>query len=95
MSTEALLRASKPIGFDGQNLFLDVFYRFHKERLEEMSHRDALETVIAKIMGKPVRVQCTLAESPVKKRPPKKTDSVLTKGENEDIIKAAEEIFGN
>ena len=65
-SIEALLRAAKPMCFDGQVLTLSVYYRFHKERLEEAHHRRVLEDVIAGVLGNPVRVVCTLTEPPPK-----------------------------
>ena len=95
-SIEALLRAAKPIGFDGTTLTLGVYYRFHKERLEEASHRKILEDVVAAVLGVPVKVICTLSEPPQKKVvEEEKNESVLTEGEDKDIIKVAEEIFGN
>lgn len=95
-SIEALLRAARPIGYDGKNLTLGVFYRFHKERLEDGRHRKILEDVVASVFGSPVRVVCTLTEPPVKevKEEPKEK-TILTEGEDKDIIKIAEEIFGN
>ncbi|MDZ4209660.1 MAG: hypothetical protein U1C56_00610, partial [Candidatus Curtissbacteria bacterium] len=101
-SIEALLRAAKPLCFDGKVLTLSVYYRFHKECLEEIHHRKVLEDVIGVVMGNPVKVVCTLAEN--KQTVPNLTppdgvltepDSVLTKGEDKDILKIAEEIFGN
>ncbi|MBI2066048.1 DNA polymerase III subunit gamma/tau [Candidatus Woesebacteria bacterium] len=95
-SIEALLRAAKPIGFDGTTLTLGVYYRFHKERLEETSHKRILEDVVAAVLGVPVKVICTLASPPQKKViEEEKNESVLTEGEDKDIIKVAEEIFGN
>ena len=96
-SIEALLRAAKPVGYDGSNLTLGVYYRFHKERLEEVSHRKILEDVAASILGSPIRVTCTLTEAPKKpiEEVPKEVSSILTDGKDNDIIKAAEEIFGN
>jgi len=95
-SIEALLRAAKPVGFDGTTLTLGVYYRFHKERLEEGSHRRILEDVVAAVLGVPVKVICTLSEPPQKKViEEEKDESVLTEGEDKDIIKVAEEIFGN
>lgn len=85
-SIEALLRAARPMSFDGHVLTLGVFYKFHKERLEEFSHRRILEDVIANVLGLSVSVICTLTEPP--------SPSPLTEGKDEDIIKAAEEIFG-
>lgn len=94
-SIEALLRAAKPMDFDGKTLTLGVFYRFHKERLEEGPNRRILEETIEVIFGSPVRVICTLTEPPPKKVEEKPQETVLTEGEDKDIIKVAEEIFGN
>lgn len=100
-SVEALLRAARPVGFDGGILTLGVFYKFHKERLEKKEYRDILEEVSQNVMGTPVRVICTLTEPPQKPAvtqekdnnilPP--SDAVLTEPKDEDIIKAAKEIF--
>lgn len=95
MSIEALLRAAKPIGFDGKDLTLGVFYEFHKERLEEEVHKRILEDVVEKIFGLPVRIKCMLTEPPKRKTKEKKQDVVLTESKDEDIIKVAEEIFSN
>ncbi len=94
-SIEALLRAAKPMDYDGKTLTLGVFYRFHKERLEESPNRRILEETIEVIFGSPVRVKCTLTEPPAKKVEEKPQETILTEGEDKDIIKVAEEIFGN
>jgi DNA polymerase-3 subunit gamma/tau len=100
-STEALLRAARPLGYDGRTLRLGVFYRFHKERLEGSQHRRILEEVITSILGSPVKVVCTLTESPAKRtqRKPEivsdESKVVLAEGEDEDIVKVAKEIFGS
>src|SRR4030043_281733 len=65
-SIEALLRAAKPIAYDGKTLTLGVFYRFHKERLEDAHHRVVLEAIIGKALKSPTRVVCTLVSPPVK-----------------------------
>lgn len=90
-SIEALLRAAKPVGFDGKVLTLGVFYKFHKERLEDGTHRRILEDVITQILGGQTKVACVLTDPPAK---PVESESVLTEGKDQDIIKAAEEIFG-
>lgn len=95
-SIEALLRASRPIDYDGKTLTLGVFYKFHKERLEDASHRKILESVIDKVFNSPTKVVCTLVEPPPKKIIEEaQVEPVLTEGKDQDIIKAAEEIFGN
>ena len=102
-SMEALLRASRPMNYDGNTLTLGVFYRFHKERLEENHHRQILERVIEAVLGTPIRVTCTLTQPPVKTKSEKVEEDVeqvngggsvvLTEGDDEDIINVAEEIF--
>jgi DNA polymerase-3 subunit gamma/tau len=96
VSIEGLLRASRPVGYDGHTLTLGVFYKFHKERLEDVNHRKILEEVIEKVLDSPTKVICTLIEPPPKKIIEEaKTESVLTESRDNDIIKAAEEIFGS
>lgn len=91
---EALLRATKPIGVNGNILNLGVFYKFHKERLEDIKNRKIFEDVVTEIFGKPIKLVCTLTEPPKRKEEPiKKVENVLTESEDEDIIKVAEEIF--
>lgn len=103
ISIEALLRAARPMCFDGKVLTLSVYYRFHKERLEETHYRRILEDVAAEILGGPVRVVCTLQAAEKQEITSLKSaegvltesDSVLTEGRDKDIMKIAEEIFGN
>lgn len=108
-STEALLRAAKPLGFDGKILTLGVYYKFHKEKLETNFHRGLMESVLNSVTGSNVRVVCTLTEPPLKvsnqdeaiqKKPENGTaltgaDAVLAEGEDEDIVRVAKEIFGS
>jgi len=95
-STEALLRAAKPLDFDGKNLTIGVFYSFHKERLENGIHRQILEETIESVIGTPVSISCTLTEPPPKKIMQERKEAiVLTEGGDEDIIRVAKEIFGN
>ena len=104
-STEALLRASKPMAFDGKTLTLGVYYKFHKERLETPPHRDILEAALSEVTGDGVRVVCTLTHPPERilkdenvNQPDIKTkdeEVVLSEGQDEDIIRVAKEIFGS
>lgn len=65
-STEALLRASRPLNYDGKTLTLGVYYNFHKEHLEANTHKMILEDVITDMLGTNVRVVCELCEPPMK-----------------------------
>jgi len=104
-STEALLRAAKPINYDGTTLTLGVFYKFHKEHLESMNHKMLLQEIISEIIGSDVRVVCTLSAPPAKEIIEEAKDQVvlteadtgspLTKNKSEDIMNVAKDIFGN
>lgn len=77
-SLEALLKATKPAGFDGKCLALEVFYKFHKERLEEERYRRMVEGAISKVLAQPITIKYYLGQ----------------KNRQTDIIKNAEEVFG-
>ncbi len=79
-SVEALLRSTRPIGFEGSTLVLNVFYKFHKDKLETQRCREIVEQSIGEVLNTdPVRVELRLGQK--------------TKNEEEDIVKAAAEIF--
>lgn len=89
-SAEALLRATKPRNFDGKTLEIEVFYEFHKERIEREPYRTLIENVGAEVFGRNIRLMCKLSSSKQKA-----VDLVnITEVVEEDITKIAEEIFG-
>lgn len=89
-SIEALLRATRPMEISGNILKIEVFYQFHKERIESDPYRKIIEDVVVEVLGKPARIVCVLSESPKRA-----ADVVNVAPEvEEDIVKAAEEIFG-
>jgi len=95
-TVEALLRATRPMDFDGQKLTLGVFYQFHKERLESSQNKAVLEDILANVCGSHVQINYLLTEN--EKKPAAtspKDDNALSPGVEEDIISAAKEIFGN
>lgn len=93
ISMEALLRGTKPLGFDGKNLSLGVYYQFHKDRLEEVKNRKILEDICKGAFSvDEIRVDLELIERE-KKEKPKPQETLNTKVEK-DIIDAAKEIFG-
>jgi len=91
-SVEALLRASRPVGLEGEVLTLEVFYKFHKEKLETEKCRQIVEESASQILGKPVRLKCVLGQK-------KSLDQVQAKVVVEntppgsDIIDLANQIF--
>jgi len=91
-----LLRATKPTGFDGKFLMLEVFYKFHKERLETDRYRQIVEEVASQILSVPISIRYCLGEriQPVKKPAGDSSNvNIPTKVDN-DIINTAEEVFG-
>lgn len=95
-SIEALLKAAKPLSFDGKILTLGVYYKFHKERLEESRHLMVLEKVVAEVLHCPAKIICLLTEQPKKVLPQVvNKEVVLTEEKDDDIVKVAKEIFGS
>lgn len=88
-SVEALLRAARPTAFDGKTLQIEVFYKFHKERLEKEPYRNVVEEVAGSLLGGPLRLICVLTEE--KKRAADVRN--ITTPEDEDLAKLAEDIF--
>lgn len=106
-SVEAFLRAARPSSIKGKNLTLEVFYPFHKERLEEIKNRKIVEEGLTKVFGKDLCFDCVLGNS--KKEPLViKNDTPVENISNElmeqkssnensdkkDIYDVAKEIFG-
>jgi DNA polymerase-3 subunit gamma/tau len=61
-SLEALLKAARPAGYDGKNLTIEVYYRFHKDKLEEGRYCQMVETAAGKILSRPVKVKYFLGQ---------------------------------
>jgi DNA polymerase-3 subunit gamma/tau len=85
-SIEGLLRSTRIAGFDGKTLSLEVFYKFHKDKLATDKCKLVIEDAIAKVMGiAGARLEFNLSE--------KKTSSDVLGKVEEDIVSAAENIF--
>ena len=85
-SIEALLRGAKPLQIKGNTLTLEVFYKFHKEQLEDNKRRNIVEGACRQIIGdEGLKLQCVLGEKSAKLSQETKKD---------DIIDVAQSIFG-
>lgn len=84
-SIEGLLRSSQPLGIDGKVIKLGVYYKFHKDKLEESKTKKMLEDIALNVFGKDIRIECLLTETPPKVQ--------LTDVKLENIISVAEEMF--
>lgn len=86
-SLEALLKATEPVGWEEGFLLIKVFYKFHKDRLEEERYRQLVESVASKILVTQVRIKFLLTQKPA-------AAAELAETSDSDIIKTAEEVFG-
>ena len=102
-SVEAFLRATQPKLIKGGCLMLEVFYPFHKDRLEEIKNRKIVEDGLKKVLGVEMRFECVLAKD--KKKPliinndtPMESISQElvndSKEDKKDLYDVAKDIFG-
>ena len=91
-SVEAFLRAARPIGFKGRNLTLEVFYPFHKDRLEEPKNRKLVEEGLLKVLGVELVFDCVLGKS--KKEPLVIKNDTPVEAISSDLYDVAKDIFG-
>ncbi len=94
-SVSALLRACHPVSTQGDRLTIGVFYKFHKERLEEGKNRKIMEEGIRKVFGLPYQVYYVLTQRQ-KQGTEKLTEATkqAAKASNDEMFEAAKEIFG-
>ncbi len=59
-SVAAFLKAARPKKIDGNYLILEVFYPFHKDKLEEHRNRQIVEQGLEKITNSYVKIKCVL-----------------------------------
>lgn len=94
-SLEALLRSSRPIGIDEDGLTLEVFYKFHQEKMSLAGNKAVLERVFNKVLGDQIRIKTVLSEGKKSERSLRK-ESLGSEGgetENEEIKEAALKAF--
>ncbi len=69
-SIVALLKSGKAVGVEGDVIILEVFYAFHKERLENPKNRNMIETVLNEVFGQDLSIKCIVSENrPTKSDP--------------------------
>lgn len=93
-STAGLLRSARPKEIKDKFLTIEVFYKFHKEQLEQEARRKMIEEEVAKMWG-PMSVKCILGErtrTALKQAP--EVDNISGKVVDDEVVRAAEEIFG-
>lgn len=93
-SVAGLLRSTKPKAVEGKFLILEVFYKFHKEQLEQDMKRRMLEEALAQVVA-PLSVRCILGEKAseaIKAMP--EHDNVGAVAEDAKLAEAVKDVFG-
>lgn len=93
-SVAGLLRSAHPKAVEGRYLVLEVFYKFHKEQLEQDAKRRLLEEALAETVG-PLIVRCVLGQKTVEamqKMP--EVDNVVVVNPDKELASAVEDVFG-
>lgn len=102
-SVEAFLRAARPKMIKGDRLVLEVFYPFHKDKLEEPKNREIVEKGLSLVFGIEMRFECILSKGKEKPLVIKNDTPVeIVSGhlsaekptESSDIYEVAKQIFG-
>jgi hypothetical protein len=62
-SVEAFLRAVRPVKISGRSIVCEVFYPFHKDKLEEQKNRKIVEKGFISVFGVEMTFECVLAKS--------------------------------
>jgi DNA polymerase-3 subunit gamma/tau len=88
----ALLRSTRPVSMDGDTLNLEVFFRFHKDKLEEPKIMDLLCNTMSEILESKVVFKMQLAQR-TSKPPVTVSRSNVAEPVSEDLSRLAEEIF--
>lgn len=91
-SVEAFLRAARPKLFRGNLLVLEVFYPFHKDRLEEAKNRKIVEKGLTNVFGVDLAFECVLGKS--KKQALVIKNDTPVESISGDLYDVAKEIFG-
>jgi DNA polymerase III subunit gamma/tau len=84
-SLSALLRDAYPVGVEGDQLIIDVKFKFHLDKISENRNCQLVENVLEKVVGKKYGVVCRIAG--------KKSGNKVAKKTGEDLESVAKEIF--
>lgn len=90
-SLEALLKQAKVLNCDGANVILEVPYSFHQRILEAPKSRTLLESVLADVLGKSIKVTTVLGKREVKASELANVEVA----QDDEIVRLAAEIFNS
>jgi DNA polymerase III subunit gamma/tau len=90
-SLEALLKQAKVVNCDNSNVILEVPYSFHQRILEAPKSRTLLESVLADVLGKTVRVSTVLGKREIQASELANVEVA----QDDEIVRLASEIFNS
>ncbi len=90
-SLEALLRNSKIIRCEEGLVVIEVPYSFHQRILEAPKSKDLLESILADVLGHPVKISAVLGKRPAGKDELANVEVAA----DDEIVKIAAEIFNS
>ncbi|MBI2595476.1 DNA polymerase III subunit gamma/tau [Candidatus Daviesbacteria bacterium] len=90
-SLEALLKQAKVLSCEKGKLLLEVPYSFHQRILESPKNRQLLESVLADVLEKEVKVSCMLGIKPVRIEEIANVELAA----DDEVIRIAAEIFNS
>lgn len=99
-SIEAFLRAVRPLKIEEDILVCEVFYPFHKDKLEEQKNRKIVEECLSSVFGEDMGFQCVLGTSKqapivvVNETPVEVVAPTESQPTNDEIYDVAKQIFG-
>lgn len=98
-SVEAFLRAVRPSKINGGAIVCEVFYPFHKDKLEEAKNRQIVEQGFKSVFGVELTFECVLAKSKlkpivVKNDTPEALVAPTTQVTGDEMYDVAKQIFG-
>jgi len=91
-SVEAFLRAARPREIVKGELVMEVFYPFHKDKLEEPRNRQIVEVGLEKVLGQKVIFRCVLGNN---KKPALVIDNNYKIEENKENLSETESVSGD
>lgn len=90
-SLEALLKQARVVNCDNSNVILEVPYSFHQRILEAPKSRTLLESVLADVLGKSVKVSTVLGKREIKTAELANVEVA----QDDEIVRLAAEIFNS
>ena len=98
-SVSALLRSAKIVAVEGKVFKVEVFYRFHKDRLESTKCRQIVDTSLVQLVGDGYRVEYFLGQKPRLNSKTSEQKNAIDGGtavlESDRLLDMAEEILGS